>query len=118
MSKILKVALVDPDYDPSYESPYYSLCGIFGPRLYTRDCPNLVYKVHADMECDEISEESAVAALETLAVYFIDKKLSSGILDIAQRELDLASQKETKELSLKELEDMLGYPIKIVNKED
>ena len=110
MSKILKVDLVDDDREgkPSHL--------MFAPRLYEKDCPNLVKRVHGNAEHVKVSEEAAVAALETLAVYFIDKQLCSGSLDIYQRESDLASQKETQELSLKEIEDMLGYPVKIVNK--
>ena len=119
MSKILKVNLVDTDYDKqSHNAMHKPLYLMFGPRLYTEDCPNLVDKIHAIEECDEVSEEAAVAALETLAVYFVDKQLCSGSLDIYQRESDLASPKETKELSLKEIEDILGYSVKIVNKED
>ena len=112
MSKILKVNLVDDDHEgmPSHL--------VFAPRLYEKDCPNLVKRVHGNAEHVKVSEEAAVAALETLAVYFIDKQLCSGSLDIYQRESDLASQKETQELSLKEIEDILGYPVKIVNKED
>ena len=110
MSKILKVDLVDDDREgtPSHL--------MFAPRLYEKDCPNLVKRVHGNAEHVKVSEEAAVAALETLAVYFVDKQLCSGSLDIYQRESDLASQKETQELSLKEIEDMLGYPVKIVNK--
>ena len=112
MSKILKVNLVDDDREgmPSHL--------VFAPRLYEKDCPNLVKRVHGNAEHVKVSEEAAVAALETLAVYFIDKQLCSGSLDIYQRESDLTPKKETKELSLKEIEDMLGYPVKIVNKED
>ena len=110
MSKILKVNLVDTGCEEKTSHL------IFAPRLYEKDCPNLVKRVHGNAEHVKVSEEAAVAALETLAVYFIDKQLCSGSLDIYQRESDLASQKETQELSLKEIEDMLGYPVKIVNK--
>lgn len=112
MSKILKVNLVDTDCEEKTSHL------IFAPRLYEKDCPNLVKRVHGNAEHVKVSEEAAVAALETLAVYFVDKQLCSGSLDIYQRESDLASQKETQELSLKEIEDILGYPVKIVNKED
>lgn len=111
MSKILKVNLVD-----DHEGMSSHL--VFAPRLYEKYCPNLVKRVHGNAECVKVSEEAAVAALETLAVYFIDNELCEGYLDIDQRESDLASQKETQELSLKEIEDILGYPVKIVNKED
>ena len=117
MSKILKVDLVDTDYnEQSHDAMHKPLYLMFGPRLYTEDCPNLVKRVHGNAEHVKVSEEAAVAALETLAVYFVDKQLCSGSLDIYQRESDLASQKEIQELSLKEIEDILGYPIKIVNK--
>lgn len=112
MSKILKVNLVDDDCEgmPSHL--------VFAPRLYEKDCPNLVKRVRGNAECVKVSEEAAVAALETLAVYFIDNKLCTGYLDIDQRESDLTPEKEATELSLKEIEDILGYPVKIVNKED
>ena len=110
MSKILKVNLVDTDCEEKTSHL------IFAPRLYEKDCPNLVKRVHGNAEHVKVSEEAAVAALETLAVYFIDKHLCSGSLDIYQRESDLGSQKETTEFSLKEIEDILGYPVKIVNK--
>lgn len=117
MSKILKVILVNTDYEEqSYDVMHKPLYLMFGPRLCIDDCPNLVEKIHAIEKCDEVSEEAAVAALETLAVYFVDKQLCGGSLNIYQRESDLTSQKETQELSLKEIEDILGYPIKIVNK--
>lgn len=109
MSKILKVDLVDTDYNEQSHL-------VFTPRLYEKDCPNLVKRVHGNAEHVKVSEEAAVAALETLAVYFVDKQLCSGSLDIYQRESDLASPKETQELSLKEIEDILGYSVKIVNK--
>ena len=110
MSKIFTVNLVDTGCEEKTSHL------IFAPRLYEKDCPNLVKRVHGNAEHVKVSEEAAVAALETLAVYFIDKQLCSGSLDIYQRESDLASQKEIQELSLKEIEDILGYPVKIVNK--
>lgn len=112
MNKILKVNLVDDDCEEM--SPYL----VFSPKLYEKDYPNLVKRVHGNAKCVKVSEEAAVAALETLAVYFIDNKLCTGYLDVDQRESDLTPKKETKELSLKEIEDILGYPVKIVNKED
>lgn len=110
MSKILEVKLVDTDD----EKPLHLM---FAPRLYEDDCPTLVKNIHAIEGGTEVSENAALAALETLAVYFIDKKLCKGSLDIHQHEADLIAQKETQEMSLKEIEDILGYPIKIVNKE-
>lgn len=49
MSKILKVNLVDGD-DCEEMSPYL----VFSPRLYEKDYPNLVKRVHDNAKCVKI----------------------------------------------------------------
>lgn len=79
--------------------------------LYADDCPNIIKKVN-DIH-GEITEEDLANAIDVLISAFVKRKIYSMIVNIDERNTKYAS---AKEMTLEDIEEALGYKVKIVNK--
>lgn len=82
------------------------------PRLQLGDCSSIYEKVG-----HRVTREEFIDALDIIISYFYMEKLSFTNVNISKRNKNLAP---TKEMTISDIEELLGYKIKIVkeNKND
>lgn len=100
--KTMKIELMGP---PCGE---LNLLGHNYPRIYQTEYKN-IYLDH------KITEEELALALNTLITYFMQKGSYAMVIDLDKRNKEL---KSAKEMTIEEIENKLGYKIKIINKEE
>ena len=80
-----------------------------GPYIYDRDCQHIINNLNRD---DEITVEELNHALDIVTAYFVEHRINWLVLDINDRNKVLAP---AKEMTIEEIEEKLGYKIKIVD---
>ena len=85
-----------------------------GPFIYNRDCQHIIDNLNRNTE---ITNDELSHALDIVTAYFVEHCINGLILDINERNKILAP---AKEMTIDEIEEKLGYKIKIVkeNKND
>ena len=79
-----------------------------GPFIYDRDCQHIIDNLNRDTE---ITAEELNHALDIVTAYFVEHNINGLVLDINERNKILAP---AKEMTIEEIEEKLGYKIKIV----
>ena len=98
-SNVMNIEIVDRDYNG--ELTY----------LYESDCPNIIKKVN-DIH-GEITDEELRNAIDVLINVFAKQHIFKMVVNIDEREKSLES---AKEMTLEDIEEALGYKVKIVSK--
>lgn len=83
-----------------------------GPFIYDRDCQHIIDNMNRDTE---ITVEELNHALDIVTAYFVEHHINGLVLDINERNKILAP---AKEMTIEEIEEKLGYKIKIVNEKE
>ena len=85
-----------------------------GPYIYDRDCQHIINNLNRNTE---ITNDELSHALDIVTAYFVKHHINWLVLDINDRNKVLAP---AKEMTIDEIEEKLGYKIKIVkeNKND
>lgn len=104
MSKRLNINLIDEDIDCRTRFHYYN----DEPELYEFECSNILKKFEGKTLC----REDAVEAIDTLIAYYYQEKICRMIIDIGKRNESL---EPAKEMTLEQIEKMLGHKVKIVS---
>ena len=110
-NKSIVIKVEDPSFDPITPTTTFSK---EGPFIYDRDCQHIIDNLNRDTE---ITVEELNHALDVVTAYFAEHCINELVLDINKRNEMLAP---AKEMTIEEIEEKLGYKIKIVkeNKND
>lgn len=101
-NKILKIEVIDPDYKESEHTIYGSNGNI--PIIYKHECPHIINRPSEALH-------SLDGSINKIIECFVDRKINTMIIDIAERNYHYSP---AKEMTIKEVEEALGYKIKIV----
>ena len=108
-NKSIVIKVEDPLFDPITPITAFSAKG---PFIYDCDCQHIIDNLNRDTE---ITVEEFHNALDIVIAYFVEESINGLVLDIKKRNKMLAP---TKEMTIDEIEEKLGYKVKIVNKEN
>lgn len=98
--KKIEIKLKDTNKDFLIEENY----DVHSPILYESEYPYIFLK-------EEISEDDLNKAIDVITTFFIQKGINNLIVDLEQRN---DAMMPTKEMTIKEIEKILGHKIKIV----
>ena len=113
MNKRIEINLIDPEFVT--KTNFYDDLRKVGlcknhPEIHSCDCTNILNK----FKNKKISNKDMENAIDTIIAYFAQRNYYKMVVDIQERDRALAP---AKEMTLDEIENKLGYKIKIVNKE-
>ena len=105
-NKSIVIKVGDPLFDPMTALTTFSK---EGPFIYDRDCQHIINNLNRDTE---ITNDELNHALDIVTAYFVEHCINGLVLDINERNKILAP---AKEMTIEEIEEKLGYKIKIVS---
>ena len=108
-NKSIVIKVEDPLFDPITPITAFSA---EGPFIYDWDCQYIIDNLNRDTE---ITNDELKHALDIVTAYFVEHRINELVLDINERNKILAP---AKEMTIDEIEEKLGYKVKIVNKEN
>lgn len=108
--KRLEIKLIDDDNEQTLKDGYI-LPSSKRTRLYEYECHNILKK----FEERTLSRDDLENAIDTIIAYYCKEQLYKTIIDIDTRNKSLAP---AKEMTLEEIEVLLGHKIKIVSDEE
>ena len=103
--KTITIEVHDPLFDRDTSYKQY-------PALYDCDCFHIINNLK---DQSVPSQEEFNHALDILIAFFVKDEISKMIIDIPRRNQSLAPEKE---MTLEEIEEELGYKVKVVNKKE
>ena len=110
MNKIINIELKDPNLEQdSYGYEYIRIPNY--PRLFSHEIDNIINK----FDGHKITEDEIMDALDLISLYIYQERIHKIVMDIDERNSSLAP---AKEMTLEEIEEKLGYKVKIVSKEN
>ena len=98
MGKAINIKLVDPDFDKLIERTETVLC--------KHECNHILSKI------GDVSNEELNKAVDTIITYFANENICALEVDIDTRNRELMPPKE---MTIKDIEEKLGYKVKIVS---
>ena len=108
--KTINIELKDPDLEQDmYGNELVRIPE--HPRLFSHDIDNIINK----FDDHKITKDEAMDALDLISLYIYKERLHKIIVDIDERNRFL---EPAKEMTLEEIENKLGYKVKIVSKEN
>lgn len=107
--KRLEIKLIDDSIDERALRDGY-LSPSNRPRLYEFECSNVLKK----FEGKTLSRDDLENAIDTMIAYYCKEEIYKTIIDIDTRNESLAP---AKEMTIEQIELLLGYKIKIVGDE-
>ena len=105
-NKSIVIKVEDSSFDPITQITAFSK---EGPFIYDRDCQHIINNLNRDTY---ITNDELNHALDIVAAYFVENRINGLVLDINIRNKILAP---AKEMTIEEIEEKLGYKIKIVS---
>lgn len=106
--KILEIKVKDPDF----ESGIGDVSNIHPVQYLSVDSSEISNIIKARGK-SYISEEEFNKAIDTLIIYFSQERLNCTTINI-----EVWNRNKPKEMTIKDIEDILGYKIKIVKKDE
>lgn len=123
MAKFINVGVVDDEYDPLdrnsvlFDHPHHPItipkAADMGLGIHVNDCPT-IYKEVCSSLGGPVTSEHVTNAFKILTAYFIDTKENELSFNVHEYER-YCSKQHPKELTVRQIERLLGYPIKIVD---
>ena len=110
MNKTINIELKDPNLEQDgYGYEYVRIPNY--PRLFSHEINNIIKK----FDGRKITEDEAMDALDLISLYIYQERIHKIVVDIDERNSSLAP---AKEMTIEEIEEKLGYKVKIVSKEN
>ena len=110
MNKIINIELKDPNLEQDgYGYEYVRIPNY--PRLFSHEINNIINK----FDGHKITEDEIMDALDLISLYIHQERIYKFVVDIDERNSSLAP---AKEMTIEEIEEKLGYKVKIVSKEN
>ena len=110
MNKIINIELKDPNLEQdSYGYEYVRIPNY--PRLFSYEIDNIINK----FDSHKITKDEIIDALDLISLYIYQERIHKIVVDIDERNRFL---EPAKEMTLEEIENKLGYKVKIVSKEN